>query len=966
MIRYDTIRLAGYVPDPDAEWTVPYYTLALPRPQRKLLLDLYRLGLKRPDDCLAVPVGRLNSLFQALAPEVVSVAKWLDVSHDEPWLYARDPVPADVFATLMHAWVNDLRPEPEHRQAVREALDALRPGELRWERCEVPMLARTPTPAGTAQPDGRLYQLLPDALAGLALDLAPFSYPGGSLGFRGVARRPSDRGAELLSWPPDRYEDRDGRTWWFSALLTLTLQTVPFSPEFRVHLRCGVRRWATRTGPNGLYLPPRRAASVYLLANAPWIDDGTESRASARFSVGRLRYDRALRTRRWEAGGPDGMLSRLRLRQPFPQPDNLIGDPTRWLAGTGGVTAAVVHSAPMGSHGVKAGLMPGDRVPLTEWFEQALPEGLVRTPDPVRANRRPAVRRPAGRRTGEVLDPDTRETTDRRRDMAELLAGEPFRAEFLWLTEPIRDAGVQALATLLGLDGEPVRKPAGEASSSDGETLSWQTPELSVELRLARIGGLADSLALSPVDQRRTSALHAAIADRRAQVVRRLPAASAGDRVSLTLLEIHPKDAYVPRSADPKFALRLGFRDAKRVTQFVVNPRRVPGKPAKADEARARKLEACWTDGFRQLGHRAVPAHGLGPEIPADTQYAALWLVKRRRDGPTRRADLVPIAVRVRPDDPAPERITGWDVRTGEWVPYPMLLMRLAESAELPTADDPDDPDEEPLPEGTGSPAGTEDGDTPDQDEDQNGPTERHRRIVADAVQEVLFGLRDRPTLLLVHAQNARRLWPWLQDGHIEPDRVRIHGRPAQRLAVQGPGLRLVRVREGTDTETPQWWGHGPQTSDDGEEEERVGIATGLWRPPGHAPRNRVFGSTGEKAGPGTKASVMASRWAFRAYTRKGKTGSTIDTDRPAWNPGLLEIVVAGCLPDDDPELWATLAHRLRQSPGRAPLLALPLPLHLARKATEYVLPTTRDQPTEPEEDDGAVQLCFDLGVIAP
>lgn len=960
--RYDTIRLAGYVPDSDAEWTVPYYTLALPRPQRRLLLDLYRLGLKRPDDCLAVPVGRLNSLLQALAPEVVSVAKWLDVSHDEPWLYARGPVPADVFATLVHAWVNDLRPEPEHRQAVREVLDALRPGELRWERCEVPMLARTPTAAGTAQPDGRLYQLLPDALADLALGLDPFSYPGGSLGFRGVARRPSDRGAELLSWPPDRYVDRDGRTWWFSALLTLTLQTVPFSPEFRVHLRSGVRRWATRTGPNGLYLPPRRAASVYLLANAPWIEDGPESRASARFSVGRLRYDRELRARRWEAGGPDGMLSRLRLRQPFPQPDSLTGDPTRWLAGTRGVTAAVVHSAPMGSHGVKAGLMPGDRVPLTEWFEQALPEGLRRAPDPVRANRWSTVRRPAGQRSGEVLDPDTWETTERRQELAELLAGEPFRAEFLWLTEPIRDAGVQALATLLGLDEEPVRKPSGEAPSPDGETLSWQTPELTVELHLARIGGLADSLVLSPADQRSTSALHAAIADRRAQVVRRLPAASADDRASLALLEIHPKDAYAPRPADPKFALRLGFRDAGQVTQFVVNPRRVPGKPADADTARARKLEACWTDGFRQLGHRAVPAHGLGPAIPADTQYAALWLVKRRRDGPTRRADLVPIAVRVRPGDPVPERITGWDVRTGEWVPYPTLLVRLAESAELPTADD---PDEEPPSHDAGGPSGAEDGEASDQDEDRNGPTERHRRIVADAVQEVLFGLRDRPTLLLVHAQNARRLWPWLQDGHIEPDRVRLHGRPAQRLAVQGHGLRLIRVRDSTDTETPQWWGRGSQTSDDGEE-ERLGIATGLWRPAGHDPRNRVFGSTGEKAGPGTNVSVMASRWAFRSYTREGKTGSTIDTDRPAWNPGLLEIVVAGCLPDDDPELWATLAHRLRQSPGRAPLLALPLPLHLARKATEYVLPTTRDQPTEPEEDDGAVQLCFDLGVIAP
>ncbi|MEW2163469.1 DUF3962 domain-containing protein [Streptomyces sp. NPDC007084] len=963
MIRYDTIRLAGYVPVPGAEWTAPYYTLFFPRPHRKRLLELYRLGLKRPEDCLAVPVGRLNALLQALAPELVSVAKWLDVSHDEPWLYARRPVPQDVFSTLMHTWVRDLRPEPEHRQAVREVLGELRLGELRWERREVSMLSRTPTPGGTAEPDGRLYHLLPDALADLALGLEPFSYAGGTLGFRGVARRPSDRGAELISWPPDRHEDRDGRTWWFSALLALSLQTVPFSPEFRVHLRCGVRRWATRTGTNGLYLPPRRATSVYLLANAPWITDCPESWASARFSVGRLRYDRALHARRWEAGGPDGMLSRLRLRQPLPKPDDLTGDPTGWLTGTAGVSAAVVHSAPMGSHGVKAGLMPGDRVPLTEWFEHAMPDGLVRAPDQVRATRYFRVRRQTKQHDEEPLEPETRETTARRREMAELLEGAPLRVEFLWLTEPIRDAGVQALATLLGLDGEPGRKPDGEVTGPDGETLSWRTPELAVELHLTRIGGLADSLDLAPGDQGKTSALHTAIASRRERVVRHLPNARTGGPASLALLEIHHKDAYTPRSADPKFALRLGFGDAGRVTQFVVNPRRVTGKPVDVKKSTARKLEACWMDGFRQLGHRPVPDHGLGPAIPAHTQYTALWLVKRRRDGPTRQADLVPIAIRVRPGEPAPERITGWDNRTGEWVPYPTLLMRLAESAELPTADD---PDEGPPGTETGGPDEMEGGDDTEQGWDWNSRTEQHRRAVADAVQEILFALRDRPTLLLIHAQNARQLWPWLQNGRIEPDTIQLHGRRAQRIALQGPELRLVRVRDNADTETPQWWGRKEQNTSDGEEGERFGLATGLWKPPGCDPRNRVFSSTGEKAGPGTKVSVMASRWAFRSYTRAGKTGSTIDTDRPAWNPGLLEITIAGCLPGDDPELWAALTHRLRQSPGRAPLLALPLPLHLARKAAEYVLPTTRDQSAEPDEDEGAVQLCFDLGVIAP
>jgi hypothetical protein len=793
-----------------------------------------------------------------------------------------------------------------------------------------------------------------------------------------VARSPSERGAELLSWPPDSYKDSAGTVWWFSALLTLTVQTVPFSPAFQVHLRSGVRRWATRVGESGLYLPPRRSTSVYLLADAPWLavsPEGPESRAVSRFSVSRLTYDQDLGARRWEAGGPSGMLSRLRLARSFPAPADLTGHPEDWLHGMHDekkkVSAAVVHSNLMGFHGVKAGLMPGDRVPLTGWFEQALPEGLERVADPVRALRH----RPVRRRRTDPPDPgaaDPKDAVARRRDLAGLCPDGQLRLHFLWNTTATREAGIEALRALLGLTGDGCGKEATEPSGWDART--WTTPELTVELRMAQIGALADRLALPDGNRVPTATLHAALTRRREQAAALMASEPATPAPALALLEIHERAVYVPRAADPKFALRLGFRDAGRVTQFVVTQRRPTGRPADRETNRARKLESCWLDGFRQLGHRPAPGHGLGTVLPPDLQYAALWLVKRRRDGPTRQADLVPLAVRVRPDAPAPERIEGWDRTTGAWLPYPRLLLRLAESAQFPAGDD-----------GDGGADGEPDKETEDEDERDEGwdtATERRRRQVADAVQEVLFSLRDRPTLLLTHAQNARRLWPWLQNGEIEPDAVRLHGGPVQRLAVQGPELRLVRVREHTGTETPQWWGLGTRADtpvgregtvtaeeavigDDGAAGERYGIAAGLWKPPDAGEGNRVFGSTAEKSGPGQKASTMASRWAFRPYERDGKTGITIDTDKVAWNPGLLEITVAGLQDGDDPELWATLTHRLRRLPGRT-TLALPLPLHLARKAEEYVLPTTRDLPDDPDDDDRAVQLCFDLGVIAP
>ncbi|AXI78774.1 pPIWI_RE module domain-containing protein [Peterkaempfera bronchialis] len=967
---YNLVRAAAYTPSEGAQWDVPYYTLSLPENIREALLDLYRQGLRRPERHRSVPIGRFNNLIQALAPEVVSVAKWIDVTRDEPWLYTHHPVPADVFGTLFRAWVRDLRPEPRHGKLVRRLLnEELDLGQLTWERRNVAMLSQTLTqPGGTAQPEERLYQLLPDALIARALALNPFVHEGGSLRFRGVARRPSDRGAEMISWPPEEHVDKEGVRWWYSALIAVTLQSVPFDGAIRIHVRSGVRRWATRTGTSGLYLPPARATSVYLLADAPWIADSPDSWVSERFSVARARYDRRLGKPRWEAGGSDGILSRIPFHQTLPEPSELTRRPTEWLQQTKGVTAAVVHSTHMGSHGVLPGLMPGDRVPLTEWFEAALPACLPRIPDLVRADRYPVnphPYRPPKPDAGvhpEPLDRQQRADVELRRNLAELTDGLPLQLEFLWNTTIHRDAGVKALAAVLGVEETD---PEGEPGQ---ETLVWKTPELTVELRLERVGELAASLDIPQETKRKTAALHTAIGRRREDVARRVDPVSTPALPTLALVEILDRRIYGPRDADPKFALRLGFSDVRRLTQFVVTQRR-PDHREKAIKARFEKLKSCWQDGLRQLGHRLIPQHSLGDAIPAGIQYVAFWLVKRRADGPTRESGLVPVAVRIRPDARGGQALMGWDHINGSWLPYAEFLLRLSKQATLPVSDDdaPDncDPTDEDRPDDLFDDAEEDDGQDTAAPEDQpaTGRLEAQRTHVAGAVQELLFSLRDTPTLLLVHAQNSRRFWPWLQNAVVQKDRVQIHGGPVQRLAVQGPNLRLVRLRDRSGDETPQWWAYdGPsETGGDEAAAERIGIAKGFWRSPAAQEDNRVFSSTSPKSSSATKSSVMASRWSFRPYTRDGKTGMTIDTDKPAWNPALLEVAVVGCQPGDDPEAWAVLAHQLRMTPDYRDMLALPLPLHLARKAQEYVLPVHRADGESATEDNASVQLVFDL-----
>jgi hypothetical protein len=124
------------------------------------------------------------------------------------------------------------------------------------------------------------------------------------------------------------------------------------------------------------------------------------------------------------------------------------------------------------------------------------------------------------------------------------------------------------------------------------------------------------------------------------------------------------------------------------------------------------------------------------------------------------------------------------------------------------------------------------------------------------------------------------------------------------------------------------------------------GLAAHLWtNPETNQETARVFWSTTPKART-FKLSVAADKLAPRVNT-KGKL--TVDTDKAAWNPSLVEFAVLGCHPDDgdSPEALALAAHQLRQAPDLPDALSLPLPLHLAGLAQEYVLPTraSEDEP---------------------
>ncbi|MFF3003868.1 pPIWI_RE module domain-containing protein [Kitasatospora sp. NPDC057940] len=859
---YHAIRAVAYEPNPEhGAWQEDLHVLQLGDGLHRELMN--RQERSRGVGHSHLPVARLHSLLRAWAPGVLATGRNAGADGRLPWLYAREPVPRQVLAPLIGTWAAALSGSDDEaidlEQELQTGCEATALSLPEWETERVDLTETVVSSGGTAEPLSRLYRLLPEAVA-FRLAGTPFRTGGGSLRFRVVSS--GIGGVDLVSWPPLRYEHRK-QTWYYSAHLTVTVHTVPFAQRFRVHVTTGVRRWATR-----LDIPRWKlgGATVLLDTPLPWPEGPDQG---YRLMVNTLGYDWRSKEIAWKRRSPALLLSDLDITRRFPEPEELFTSPEKWLNGRQDVAAGIVYHPVLGLHEVGAGLMPRERAGLDAWIEQGLSPVLRRVGDLSRVTRRntPSLL-PRSAKKGEPGSREAQQALARRTALGRALDGRPLDVEILWQSPQTRDALLAALPKVIGL--EPGCRTDG------GGSTSWTADGVRIVVRTRPAGELASALWLSTDRKRRPAVrLAEAITERCALV------AGADDRtrdgVSLVIAEIAGKEhfASVPGS-DPKHALRLACGRQGRLTQFI----NLPDPGTAALEHRA---NWAWLDAFRQLGAISPPAHRAGDGIPGDLQYAALWLVRCTKDGPTRSPARRLVAVRVRSDGD-PGAVEGWDTGRAEWVPYPSMLLSLVEA-------------------------------------DGTVATDLEREI-----RTVLFQLRDRPTLLLVNSGNLRQCWPRLRNGALSRDMLAFGTGPEQRLTAYGNDLRMVLVRdENGRGEVPEWYAH--------DELAKIGFSEGVWAL-SDGPHNRVFAST-------TSTPPTAAR--PKGLMKLAPTpGSRTAPGKTAWNPRLLEVTVLGCRssehPADHPVDWATLTHQLRYHDDYPPL-AYPLPLHLAQLAKEYVLP---------------------------
>ncbi|MFJ6512662.1 pPIWI_RE module domain-containing protein [Streptomyces sp. NPDC091406] len=975
--KYRDTSRAAYLLKPDAApWTARYRALPAPEQWHTSILDLCNIGRgPESEPYRTAPVAGFNGVLQSLAPDLVVRGRLRDAPQqaEDFWLYAPydlpHPLPGDTLDRLTGPWLQDLRPGPEHHRAVLDTQKALRACPPQWRDVTVDLLGCPTSDGGTATPLDRQYQLATDALARRVLALDPYEHSAGSLRFRAVPRGPRQQGAELLSQPLSH--PVKGREWWFSIVINISLHTVPFDPRPRLHLHTGVRRWATRLDAKQrrLRLPYGRDTSVCLLPGIPWLP-GTPT--SDRYAVARLTWDRETQSHAWKNNGPAQILGRLALARPFPDPDSLLTAPEDWIGDGPGTRASVVHSTHMGAHGIGTGLMSHQRSQIVEWAEQALPESMRRVPSLSRASAgstAPANARPKPKASEKAVEAE-REAHARRtalavsarinegQDPADAVAGDTtlVEARLLWQSPSFREAAVDALTEVLGLQGDGSRPdPATaeelyeQATPGNPVVLEWKSPELIFRLRCLRTtGGITETLGIDPKARPKGKALEAGINGRRTAVEAFLSDDGADPlHPGFALVEIDRRQDFAHRLDDPKYALRLGCADAGVITQFALVPKKTKGH--NSEKNLAHRVRSGWEDALRQFGVRVLPEHTLGDALPENLRYVATYMVKRRKDGPTGLPRHTPVSVMVTPLAPGSglAAVTGWEEQTGQWIPYPRFLLGLVKTAELPEVTESVE---------SGMITGTEPVALPRQRSRyrvwrQN--MDEQRKTTARYLPKMVRSLRGRPTVLLAHSQNSRLHWPWLQDGRTEQDLIKPgHAQPMG----LDPDLRVIRVRTAAGRETPQWWGNAAPG-------EVNGLPQGLWVEDEDAIRSsgRVFYSTTPKASTFRDSAVEADKIAprpLRQGVNKGKP--TIDTHIPAWNPGMVEIAVLGCHPDDgdSPEALALAVHQLRQAPDYLDALSLPLPLHLASLAQHYVLPTA----AESEAESSSVVETADIG----
>jgi pPIWI_RE module N-terminal domain/RNaseH domain of pPIWI_RE/MID domain of pPIWI_RE len=865
------------------------YGLPFPNAWRQPLINLERERANRQD--VTLPIRSLNAVILALVPQLLVTPNQAREDRPEFWLLAHQEINPQRIWMIVQAWM------AEHYHSCPSFAviqNSIRVEDLNWAKVTQNLVGPVAS-NGTAHPDPLAFTVIPAYLAEMLVQSEVKIRVGGEE--RALRRVQTVMGAELQTWPPVYFVDRQQDRWGYSYTVQLTLQTQVGNPKPRVHAHYGVRRWVSRAIYDGdkLFLDSRDR-SVYLASSQPWLDVGS----SDTFTIGRLRarFDGSRRIPVW-ADSVAAIAARLglrlqedeRLQSPgddrlqLPDAERLARDPLHYLEPAKGLVAAIVEVSQT-IHPVNPGLGLEIHEETTERLAEAF-EGTVKLLPPLTRLELPQQR---GRL---LLKDDLREIdVAQRLEAVTRSIGPQVTIEVWWQTETCRDLLVDRIQSLFLRDRPELtivpesskRKRLEPELSPAPETITIPLPEGGrLEIITQRLGPIADSL--TDPGQPLKSARERGAYKRRAtneRIAKIRGAIPPVEEPTLTLIELanYQQDKALRRLLrirDPKRALRLGLAHTGRLSKFIAKASPDENDPDEELDVQRERCENAVLEGLRQLGYLPEPVTVMPPagrRIPDDLVVVAVRILRLTEKRAFMRVNL-PVAVVFQMSSP---QVYAWLPDNKGLRPFYQAMLDL-------TTIDP------------GLVASTK----------KEQALERLRTFFEHELPRE--GVTD--ALILAEAQNVRATWTGMLNSEAVFDALRFErGATPLPLAKLPIRYRLVRVRTSERRETPEWY-----TED---AEPGRGYTSGVWIDP-DAPR--TFFNIGEKP-------LTQSR------ARRGKHANPREHYAI---PSALEITVLAHEKTENPEQWAVATHvwrRMGYLTGGMTLL--PIMLQWAQRMDRY------------------------------
>lgn len=879
------------------------------------LWEEYKLSKGKPK--LRIPVSALDNLLMACVPgvTVASNAAWYK-PEEKAWLYLRQsPEGLNVLHRAMRRWARRRLMGNTYSEDSEISLAEMFQDPLVWKTVIVDPTDCKLWENGTGMlSQDYAYRLIPNLIAEQLTGI-PFNIGGELTQFYRAPRPQSDHdgsanGVELIEWPPRRVQPGVSKDYW-SLVLTISVQTVPFQPFVSIHCNLSVRRWVDV--PINESLGRQRNVTAYLFYNSP--------RGDSCFLITRARRRRI--GENWEWIWTDGLkdlLPAIGLRHGIPTPPTLIGNP---LGHVEQHAAGIVYTNYMqqemsaykhNAHKGGTGFGPSDRQRLGQLIAERLApnfEPLASSPfcsktsrlfsfskNPLRHNFQYANRKNSPIEPPEETDPAiTKPLSEEAQDLVGEQTGGSLKILVLYQESRKAQLITQTLCDLFGLPSQV--HPVFSNHQDHGE-YAWQTPHLSLTVVVQRLGNMGNGdwgtpLELPELDEDNNAPGRNQALYMRSEMIRRT--APTADDVCGAIVEIESPAHYSGIiGSDPKDAIRLGLAKAGWITQFLVQ--RLQAETRKQANEEKQSVASAVFDLLRQIGvcpRIKTVKKEIDPQPLAGWDFLGFELLKLSD------SHYLPVCVRM---NLTSNEVMGIARGLTAWLPYRKFLAELSHNiADL----------------------------KPITDRRTNHP---------DLLSFVRYILDEQAkcgkTLAIFHKNSFvdGGLWQWMNNHQITRDDRVIMGEVAYPVQTHWQNnIRVACVRDaGKDNQIPQCYTLG----DSGEYKYGGGL---------FLVTDRLFRSVANKPTTQKGRRVETSKYE-PGQRRSGKNEGELfpaDPTDHAWNPIPVEILIAAKQEGDDAAELAWAVHQLRSAfIHYEDQTRLPAPLHLAKQAHEYYFPFVR------------------------